>query len=365
MNNIKDLCDDGFKFGDLNGGIDSIAFSSLKKALKSYFSTYESIALEGNSFFKELPSTNINCIEYIEHYSETIIHFQHFFELICKDILRKEHELLVLNIDNKHEVLFDLVNGNKVNQSELEKINTIEFDRTLKRLCNLITTGKLDSSYSFFNDKHNKIALEELNKIRNRIWHRGSYVLNYQSFDIYIGKYILPIIYKIMNLSEYSSFGASWKYANLDSKIDPLLEIIKECKSSTPMFDKLAFLKELGRAAYENPLTKNSFKVLREIIVQRTERIALNELPHPNSKYHYISKCPVCGTKSLVKYEDSDGDLHESGEFYVSYWTWIYNIKCYCCSFELQSSGMKNPSEYGYKIPAFWFENIHEEEHEE
>lgn len=359
MPDIDELFQDGFRMDSLERGLSSLALISLKAALKAYFSTYRSMSYHlsdlkrGDSDLGHYQYSS----EYIEHYSETIIHFQHFFELVCKDILRKENELLVLNIDRKHEILFDLIKGNEVSGEELEKINTMEFDRTFKRLCTLVSKEKLDSKYAFFNEANNRNALEKLNVMRNRVWHRGSYVIKYKSLDLFIGRYIFPIMQEVINLHEYSSLKRFWEYREIESNIEPISEIIEECKKNNPSLDKLAFLKELGRAAYENPLT-SPFKFFRDEIIERSRRIALNELPHQSSENDYIEQCPVCGTTSLIKYEDSDGDQNEYGE-YTSYWTWVYNIKCYCCTFELYFSGMENPKEYGYSLPDYWHSYEH------
>ncbi|WP_347722776.1 hypothetical protein [Lysinibacillus capsici] len=357
MSNIRNLCSEGFAIPDINANFESIALISLKQALKSYFSTYKYMANNGRSLFEDELDARSHSPGYIEHYSETIIHFQHFFELICKDILRKENELLVLNIDNKHEIFYNLIKGEEVPNDELEKINTIEFNRTFERLCNLISNDKLDPKYSFFKDSNKKIALEQLNIMRNRIWHRGSFVMKYKSLDLFVGKYILPIVKEIINLPEYCSLSRLWEYRGLEAKINPLDEIISVCNEQAPALDHIAFLKELGRAAYNNPYN-HDFGFFKKEIADRAIKIARAEIPDQIYGDDYIISCPVCGTKSLVKYEESDGDMDESGQ-YTSYWTWINNIKCYCCSFELRSSGMRNPSEYGYSLPDFWYEYEH------
>lgn len=357
MAEIENLCRDGFTLPSLGRNMDSIAFISLKAALKSYFTTYKGMAYHGREVFENNLESHYYSSEYIEHYFETIIHFQHFFELICKDILRKENELLVLNIDNNHEVLFKLVKGEEVQSEELVNINTIEFDRTFKRLCDLISKGKIDSCYSFFNDTSIKETLKHLNIMRNRIWHRGIYVMKYKDLDLFIGKYILPIVEKVISLPEYSNLNRIWQYRKLESGIEPLNEIIRVSNLQYPSIDHIAFLKEMGRAAYHNP-HEHSFGWFKKEITNRAANIAINEIPHPSVKDDYIMNCPVCGTKSLVKYEDSEGEIDDSGQ-HTSYLTWVNSIKCYCCSFELHSRGMKNPSEYGYSVPDFWYEYEH------
>lgn len=354
---IKTLTSNGFSINDLERKISSFAFISLRTALKSYFSTYKSISHFLNfittsdaSFTKEEKDWHYNS-EYIENYAETILHFQHFIELICKEILREKHELLVLNVDKKHELFYKLLFKEAVSSSDLEGLRTAEFSTTLERLCDLIRSGKLDPRYSFFRETQNKKALDTLNTLRNRIWHRGTFVLRYKALDLFIGKYILPIVKEIVLLPEYKTLENRWKYISLKHPIDPINEIIKECKNGNGYdVGKVAFLKELGRSAYENPL-EHRFKFLNKEIIKRSKRIADAEVT--DLKATAIYECPVCGINSLTSYEDSDGEIEEDGS-YSSYWTFSWYVKCFCCSFEIQND-LKNPKEYGIDLPDYWY----------
>ncbi|GGI18490.1 hypothetical protein [Gottfriedia solisilvae] len=355
---IKNIVSNGFSLNELEKRISSFAFISLRTALKSYFSTYKSskffisTVLNGNSMTqieKDWQYGN----EYIEDYSETIIHLQHFFELICKEILREKHELLVLNIDNKHELFYNLLFKEKVSSSDLEGLRTSEFKSTFERMCQLIRIGKLDTKFNFFNEPKNKVALEQLNLLRNRIWHRGTYVLRYEALDLFIGKYLLPLIINVVELPEYKNLENRWKYNTVNSQIDPITEIISECSNANFNIGKIAFLKELGRAAYNNPLDYK-FKIFNDEIINRSKRIAEAEVHlEKYSQADRIYSCPVCGVNSLTSYIDSDGDMEEDGT-YSSYWTCSWYIKCYCCSFEI-SSELKNPKDYGYNLPDYWY----------
>jgi hypothetical protein len=355
---IKKIVSNGFSLNDLEKTISSFAFISLGTALKSYFSTYKS----SKHFLRTDISSDFDSqieedwqygAEYIENYSETIIHFQHFIELICKEILREEHELLVLNVDKKHELLYKLLFKEDLPSSDLEGLRTIEFNTTLERINQLIKTGKLDTKYNFFIDPKNKQALEQLNTLRNRIWHRGTYVLRYKSLDLFVGHYILPLILKIVELEEYKNVKSRWKYSPLSFPIEPINEIIAECKKVDYNIGKVAFLKELGRAAYSNPL-EHTFKFFNDQIIRRSIRNAEAEvnLEHFSQADRFYD-CPVCGIKSLVSYEDSDGEREEDGN-YSSYWTYSWYVKCYCCSFEI-SHELENPKEYGYDLPDYWY----------
>lgn len=358
--NLKEVVSDGFCLNEIERKISSFAFISLKTALKSYFSTYKNSSpfiktiLDGDSaVYSKYEKDILYVTDYIEAYAETIIHFQHFFELICKEILRKEHELLVLNINREHEILYKLLKNEEVTSSDIEGINTSEFTTTYERLCKLIAAGKLDSRYQFLAKEENKNALYKLNHLRNRIWHRGTFVLRYEALDIFIGKYILPIITEIVSLPEYNGFDRSWKYKRIIHGIDPISEITNECSKESYNVGKVAFIKEMGRAAYYNPL-QTTFKFFNDEIIKRALSTANSEV-HSN---HYsqgtsIYKCPVCDVNSLVVYEDSEGEMEQDGT-YSSYWTYSWYIYCHCCSFKI-SHELKNPNEYGFDLPDYWY----------
>jgi hypothetical protein len=363
MTNINELCNDGFRISSYNGKLTDFSFISLRVALYAYFSTYKSMKYNLISMIKPESYAlddidefidSQHSIEYVELYADTIVHFQHFIELTSKEILRKDHELLVLNINiaNHHNLLYDLLHKKDVPKSILEGQRTIEFGQTLERLYAII--DELDPKYSFFVKDGYKTALNELNLLRNKIWHRGTFVLHYNALDTFIGKYLLPIIIQITELPEYQNYEKLWKYSSLHLGIDPINEIINEYKKDSVDIGKIAFLKELGRSAYENPL-KHKFKLFNNEIIKRAERIAKSEIDHPLPQDIYINTCPVCGIKSLVTYEESDSDVNDDGSI-NAYWTYVNSVRCFCCSFELFHQGMKNPKEYGYNYPDFWYD---------
>ncbi|MED4045080.1 hypothetical protein P4640_18935 [Priestia aryabhattai] len=355
---IKNIVSNGFSLNDLEKRVSSFAFFSLRTAINSYFSTYKSskhffgTILSDNSL-SQLESDFQYGSDYIEKYAETIIHFQHFIELVCKEILRDKHELLVLKLDKKHELFYKLLFKEEVDSSDLEGINTTEFTATFERMCELIKTGKLDSKYDFFREQKNVTVIKQLNNLRNRIWHRGTFVLRFKALDLFIGRYILPLIIQIVKLPEYKKLDNLWKYTPLSYPIDPLKDIIDECTKENYDTGKVAFLKELGRAAYSNPLNP-TFKFFNDEIIRRSERMVEAEINLVTySEADKVYNCPVCGVESLISYQDSEREIEEDGS-YSSYFTFCWYIKCQCCSFEI-SNELNNPKEYGYDLPDYWY----------
>ena len=76
------------------------------------------------------------------------------------------------------------------------------------------------------------------------------FVLRYDLFDEFVGRYILPLVIEVINVEEYSNYEYMWKCSENHIVIDIIGEIIMECENSTIDYTKLAFLKELGRTSY-------------------------------------------------------------------------------------------------------------------
>lgn len=195
--------------------------------------------------------------------------------------------------------------------------------------------------------------LNNLNVLRNRLWHRGVFILRYPALDELVGKFVLPFVRGIINLEEYSELERFWKYRNLHCGIDPIEEIIREFEGNNFDIGKVAFLKELGRAAYENPIVNDpNFDFLNRQHRERAERIASAELGGPNISD--VLSCPVCGIESLVVYDDveTEGEDPLTGT-YLRAFRYTWQVKCMCCTFEINNH-LKNPSEYGFAVEDYW-----------
>ncbi|MCW8922521.1 MAG: hypothetical protein OQK69_02660 [Gammaproteobacteria bacterium] len=365
MSHLQNTIKDGFSF-DTKGNVETdLALISLKIALKSYFTTYQTFKNQLH-IFEPSSHTDQKTIdfnhrnEYCEACAETIVHFQHFAELVCKKLLRDDHPLLSDVALNKPEILHKLLHGNNLSEEEQNAVRSIEFSEALKRLITLIDNESLTNHSSLSFIKNHKETLVQLNTLRNRIWHRGVYILRYPALDTFVGKYILPFVVEALKLPSFNSHANMWKYNGLHSQIDPIEEIIKEASNVNPDIGKLALLKELGKAAYENPLmqTGHISNNLRGFLSsfdnknkRRAERIAIQEA---SQEYSDITVCPVCGVKSLIIYDDTDYEHGEDYEDIISAWRYTYMVKCECCTFNLEG-GVKNASEYDLSnIEDYW-----------
>lgn len=362
MTDLDRIAKDGFRIPDRGGRLLDSGLLSLKIALKSYFSTYQSMryslhVFKPTSDWEQDEIDSQHHYRYFEACTETVIHFQHFAELFVKEALRKEHPLLVNEASSKPLTLYKLLKRKPISSSEWETVNTVEFREAFTRFISLLDAGNIKDRKLQFVKSYEK-PLKKLNVLRNRMWHRGTFILRYPALDEYIGKYILPFINDIFALPRYSRLVDLWKYNDLHCVIDPITEIINTLQNNTYNIGKIALLKELGRAAYANPIREGGFlKHFNEELRARAEHIADGEAKGPNVER--ISICPVCGVNSLVIYNEiytNVDDLVEDEELKEPYkaWRYTWQVKCMCCTFEIHDNDIENPGTYGLPIEDYW-----------
>ena len=369
MSGLGSIIKDGFSVKGKNQDIE-LPLISLRIALKAYFSTYHcfdiSLYMRNNNASEEIIDWSHNT-DYIEAYTECIVHFQHFAELICKNFLRAEHILLTSSTPEPI-LLHKLLLKEDLPEKELEKLKTVEFSETLNRLVKLIKGHRINDHEQLSFIVEFEGMLKELNYIRNRVWHRGTYILRYPALDKFVGEYILPFITEVFNHPVYSLFESDWKYNRLACKLDPLNEIISYFKDegkSNYNIGKVALLKELGRAAYKNPLypvykvqsegflPKEYFsEEINEPIKRRSEG-EITRLINEGRHDIQLSKCPVCGVDSLVVHRETEYNT-DNNNCLVDSFDYPYMLECTCCSFRLTTE-IENPDEYGFKeIENYW-----------
>lgn len=333
---ISTIEKDGFFIKDTHPRVKNIAFQSLTLALKAYFSTYKSMSFR----FAHLknPSTDVDdrdyySTRYIENACEAIFHLQHFLELFIKEILEKEHILLAIDVKKNHVLLYDLINKKAFDEIALEKERQLEFSEALQRLVSLIESERIDNvKYGFI--KEANLWLKSVNTLRNRIAHRGIFILRYQALDFLFGKYVFPFLKKILSIEGNEKRYSYLQIHNQLGKIDIIDNIISHFESERYSITKVSLLKELARACFENPL-KN--KLIRGEEEKKRAELIANEV----SKLEDIGEvliCPVCKTESLVKYHDYVETFDSVSGKYDGDIQFVYNVTCYCCSLELFSN---------------------------
>lgn len=353
MNQIKRIVQNGYKCDGYNPDLE-LAFISLKIALIAYASTYKEFQHDFPLILldKETDYTKISKNKkYQILYTETIIHFQHFFELTLKHFLRNSHPLLSDKIPYDNSLLlYKILNRQELSHDESMRLESIEFGETIKRIK---TLRNQISDIEILNLMESDLtALSELNSLRNRIWHRGIFILNYDALDEFICGFIFPILKKILNIELFKSAETEWKYQRLACSLDPLNELFELSSSQKIDIGKLSMLKELCRSAYNNPLTMdnidNEYIHDCENHLQREKYVELANII-VSATSGFVTECPVCKTGSLVNYIDYEGgiDTEKNIEYYTD------RVSCTCCDFSLVR-GFKNASEYNFNgIPDF------------
>ena len=305
---------------------------SLRIAIKSYFETLDSL---GRGFANPInPKSNKkidinNQPNYYMKAGETILHFHHFFELLLKDILRNVHPLLANASYDDDTIFYELILNKEISLEKQSNIKTLEFDRTIKRFYRLLDNKYFDSSYSFFG-KHRE-TFEKLNVLRNKIWHRGLFIIDYESLDLFVGQYIFPLLEEVSQKTNYLNDAKIWKYSLPNCNLDPIKEIVEELKSDN--YDKICvgLLKEIGRASYENPLKNDDFY----LTVDYENTVIADMSAKFQSQYYaapIIRICPVCGKKTLLIKNLIDGySLFGDGPKVE------YEASCALCGFSISN----------------------------
>lgn len=325
---------------------DNAAFLSLKTALHAYFETYRVSFEESQNPIKISKLAKPGKFDsnlYKSLYFTTITQFQNFFELILKDALRKIDELFAVKWNEK----FTASLYRKIKSKELCSdvfCQSIEFSEALKRLKIIQKENPKDDvikKIEFLLVKENDETLDFLNDLRNRIWHRGLYYLFYPKLDCFICGKILPLVKQVTDLDWYSE-NKEWIYKNLKCGVDPIASLINEIDNPPVNYEKIALLKEMGRAAYHNPIIQIDDNCS---ILERGAKVNCNyeKMKYVNVKVAAVRNellsgvyiCPVCGQKTFLKYELNDPS-YDGNECYSHYIP--EKLKCETCSFEIRSN---------------------------
>lgn len=367
MPDLITLLNQGVRLADLPdhlrlSNLPRMAAVSIRAGLIAYFSTYRIAGISQVLSQDQRQAKNYemfrqeNSPNYLDAYSETILHLHHGIELSIKGLLRQKHPLLASsNLPTSAVLLCHVLHNKPISFEDEENLKSAEFSESLNRIIELEKEKLLEGDLSSM--LANEALLRNLNKLRNRIIHRGLFVMDYSAFDLAVSAHILRFLVEFLALPQFenkanervfSETTPPWKYQQLACGIDPLQEIVKISEDSEHNRRKLALLKEFGRAAFQNPLdspgSRLAFSGINDSTTRsRAEQIAKHELsnPHPHA-YDGANKvltCPVCGLASLVRYNDGDG--------------YDTDVICMCCTFNVKKP-LGNARDYGLEIDDFW-----------
>jgi transcription elongation factor Elf1 len=349
----------------------TLALISLKTALQSYFKTQKNIAQAWTSLGSNEPTDKAsldvfyrrtrNGMTYIENYVETIIHFHHFVELMCIELLRMEHSSLATEQckeSESHKEVYKRIRKLPNDASTRTIDSTIGFDKAIKRLHalisddNITTRTWLNNPNLAFVDKTAKESMLQLLALRNLLLHQGTFILEYDYLDLFVGTKVLPFIINIIQLPEFSIYNHLWRHPEIacmktsGDRVDPISEIVLVCKNHYNR-EHIAFLKELGRSAYQNLIPnheppKSGFGAsmggnpVRIAARDRANR-ALKE-----EDVYGVRDCLVCGERTLVLYEHSEMDIPRS----------VVEARCTNCTFSIDKRFQ--PHKYDINVLDLW-----------
>jgi hypothetical protein len=195
-------------------------------------------------------------------------------------------------------------------------------------------------------------ALQRLGRLRNHLIHEGRRVLFYSALDRLFGKDVLPFVAEAATLPRFANLAPLWRHPPLHCGIDPLTELVRHFGSEAYDPNKTAYLKELGRAAYESPLYPGPMaKYFNDRLAARYRALAVHSLDN-EANIREVRTCPVCGVESLLVSEERDYEPDEDGGATRAWW-YTWEAGCVCCSFEVEHH-LGNASAHGIGIEDYW-----------
>ncbi|WP_151735440.1 hypothetical protein [Paenibacillus tengchongensis] len=333
------------------------AIASLRIALKSYFETYSVIhrysmsltqPFEGNNRKWELNAAED--LEYQEKYMQTIFHFHHFIELVTKDVLRMENPLYAMKINTD-----DLETIKKIQTGEQleDTTHSIEFTSAIKRVTSLKGIDPPLSLTELFNKEGvKKNSLDVLNQLRNQAWHRGIYVLTYSELDQFIIGNILPLVYEIINTTQYKGIlDLIFLYKKpLFGELDIIQSLVRLSGEEDINYSKIAFYKAVGLVCLNYRKPHRTTRLHGVISTIKAEAMVSGSFHNADER----RKCMVCGEESLILFKEGDyAPDEDDGE--ITEWEYIYKAECQECGLLLYND-VGEPESYGVKSPKLWSE---------
>lgn len=337
--NLDSLFKDGYYLNDVSDGyVKSLAGFSLSNAMRAYFRTSvdleylrnaESINLLMNQESKDKHHSG----SYATDASDAITHYHHFLELYLKDILVQEHKLMAYDAGKKPAILYKLVKGELVSDDEIESLKMIEFSEAIERISVLLHENKLDQKYAFLASYID--VMKKVNTLRNRITHRGAYILRSQALDKLFGVYLIPLAMKIVPISDFSTI-LKWNFNLCNNNIDPYETIVNEYQQACPNVVNVHLMKLIGNAAYNNEINPDLENILHQFYDEKREKAENMAGAEERYLQSNRTKCPVCGCETLVSVRDDYEETDENDNT-IGYQRYVESVHCHQCGFELKN----------------------------
>ena len=337
--NLDGLFKDGYYLNDVsNGHVKSLAGFSLSNAMRAYFRTsvdldYLRNAESINPSMTQEDKDKCHSGSYATDASDAITHYHHFLELYLKDILIKEHKLLVYDASKKPSILYKLVKGEIVGDDEIESLKMIEFSEAIDRITVLLRENRLDQRYAFLINYID--VMRRVNTLRNRITRRGAFILRSQALDEVFGLYLIPLAMQIVPISDFSTV-LKWNFNLYNKNIDPYTSIVNEYQQACPNMLNVHLMKLVGNAAYNNEINPDWDGILHQFNKEKREKAE----KMAGAEEHYLqgdrTRCPVCGCETLVSVTDAYEETDEKDNT-IGLQPYVESIHCHQCGFEVKS----------------------------
>ena len=337
--NLENLFKDGYYLNDVSdGNVKSLAGFSLSNAMRAYFRTsvdldYLRNAESINQSMTQESKDKHHSGSYATDASDAITHYHHFLELYLKDILVQEHKLMAYDASKKPSILYKLVKGKQVSDDEIESLKMIEFGEAIERIAVLLREKKLDQKYAFLSAYID--VMKRVNTLRNRITHRGAFILRSQALDELFGVYLIPLAKQILPISDFSTV-LKWDFNLCNNNIDPYGTIVNEYKQTYPNMVNVHLMKLVGNAAYNNEINPDMDKFLHLINEEKREKAENMAVAEERYLQSERTKCPVCGCQTLVSVKDDYEETDENDNTIDSQ-QYVESVHCHQCGFELRS----------------------------
>ena len=314
---------------------------SLELALRNFFGTYQAV----RGFLDRHGTAGKDEKKYQVAYCETILHFHHYFELSLKEILRREHPLLAMKHPSNRE-FFTFIHATVTGQSPEfnTELDSAEFSATLQRIKWLREELPVQ-----FTDEQLQ-TLGHLNDTRNSLWHRGLRVIEYSSLDQLVAGHLIPLAFEVR--TALSNPYADHSYPEMDpvNRISYLCREIQSLSRHDYDIQRMALLKELGRATMENPDLLDPVGYLEGLDCASTSATARAQAlcDYQVKRFRVPVEraiCPACHLQTVVPYlldYGPDMDVIE-----------VTSVKCECCGFRV-SPDISQDTLVAHGLPNYW-----------
>lgn len=319
------------------------AYYSLIIGLTEYFDTYHPNTLNNHGDAKnktEINNKYENGSDYTKNVINIFIHLQHFLELQVKKELESINLLMSSRI--KDPIILEKVLNNKsLSDEEIAKCYSVEMSDAVNRLCRLVKNGLLTTpSSKVLSD--NRSTIEFVTDMRNRIMHRGKYIMKYCELDQVMSQHVLVLFKELLSLPNYSKYNKLLNGQIITALIEPIIQ--SGAKSSVD-YSEIALYKAFAKARASDKYKEHLSFYKADKQAKWTEQVQKNYSSENFGVVQYI-KCPCCKNDTLaVIFDIVDGEeiCDEIGDEQVGVtiihgWIPIYGqtlVSCANCGFTL------------------------------